>query len=98
MEQGQDQPMKLNESEFVIGFDNPQDPNVMVFTAPLGVLAKDMRLGTVLLRGEFEEAKQIALDVVRKKRMRMAEALGPSLVLPKSAAPMAPTKGTMSVV
>lgn len=56
--------------QFRIGYDNDKDPQVMVFNVPLQRLAEDLEEGSALLRGKLDEAKQIALNLIKMKRER----------------------------
>lgn len=60
----------MSSTQFRIGYDNQIDPKVMVFNIPLERCAADLEEGSALVRGKLEEAKQIALNLIKAKRER----------------------------
>lgn len=66
----------MSETDFRVGYDNDKDPNVMVFNVPLKRCADDLEYGSAILRGKLEEAKQIALNIIKVKRDRKKQMTG----------------------
>lgn len=66
----------ISESEFRIGFDNEKDPKAMIINLPIQWCVDNPEIGTALIRGKLDEAKQIALNHVHNKRLRKAHAAG----------------------
>ncbi|RTL20753.1 MAG: hypothetical protein EKK55_17360 [Rhodocyclaceae bacterium] len=66
----------LNTEEFVMGFDNIDDPKVLVVTIPIKKFA-EAKEGTVLLRGHMEEAKMFAVNKIAliRQKQNQAEAI-----------------------
>ena len=60
----------MNTTDFRIGYDKTDDPDVMVFNVPLKRCAEDLEYGSALIRGKLDEAKQIALKLITAKRER----------------------------
>ena len=58
----------MSPTDFRIGYDNDNDPDVMIFNVPLKRCADDIEYGSAILRGKLEEAKQIALTLIKAKR------------------------------
>lgn len=73
--------------EFVAWFDRANDPEMMYVAIPLLRCAENLEDGTALLRGKLEEAKAIALNHIKTKRIQKARN---GIQIPGVTAPMAP--------
>lgn len=65
-----EKPVQLNKEKFVLGYDDVENPQVIVFTVPIKRVAEDKR-GEVELFGEIEVMKKVMeaeLFKIRQKR------------------------------
>lgn len=65
----------MSDTQFKFGFDSQDNPRVMMLNIPIEMCASDLPNGTALLRGKFEEAKQVALNLISKRRAQKPKPL-----------------------
>jgi len=66
----------MSDTEFRLGYDNEQNPKIMVINVPIQWCTDNPENGTAFLRGKLDEAKQIALKIIQAKRMKAAQQKG----------------------